>query len=86
MTNKPTWEIEFNENWDGASSWKGTEFGVLDEIYEDTSVTTYSKEGIKQFISTKLAEQRKEIAEEIEQKFYGANDVKVQDIINLIKQ
>lgn len=50
MTNKPTWEEDFDQQ--------------FQEVILDQEVRTVVP-GIKNFISTKLAEQRKEIIEKI---------------------
>ena len=80
MTNKPTWEIEFDQK-------IKIEFGST------------SPDDIKDFISTKLAEQRKEIIKKIEKvelenlefailslDTIGGFTLAKERIINLIKQ
>lgn len=81
MTNKPTWADEFDSQWDKFDSDGGWEKGWDYEAKD--------KERIKQFISTKLTEQRQEIIEIIEKEKethdgFGKNYLN--QIINLIKQ
>jgi hypothetical protein len=88
MTNKPTWELEW-EKLTEMPDYK--DFGKLEEsLYREDSYPESMYElchdKIKDFISTKLAEQRLKIAEEIELKFYDVDYVEVYKISELIKQ
>lgn len=87
VTNKPTWEDEwekfvkngYKEKF-GLSSSNRLNWGCEECGGEN------AEEDIKQFISTKLAEQRKEIIEKIEANFNFTVSTTKQDLINLIKQ
>ena len=79
MTNKPTWAEEFDGIW-GHVCMDCDGVGVSLERELQKS---------KHFISTKLAEQRKEIIEKIEkekQNHDGYGKTYLEEIINLIKQ
>lgn len=86
MTNKPTWADEFDSQWDKFDSDGGWEKGWDSESKD--------KEMIKQFISTKLEEQRQEMVETVAKldqnphdhhDYYAYNNA-LRDVINLIKQ
>lgn len=77
MTNKPTWEREF-----------GVLFISKENGKEEPKVYCHP-DGIKQFISTKLAEQRQEIVEIIIENYIPGHSIltpTLDRIINLIKQ
>lgn len=79
MTNKPTWADEFDGIWGHVCmDCDGVGVSLGRELQKS-----------KQFISTKLAEQRKEIIEKIEkekQNHDGYGKTYLEEIINLIKQ
>ena len=79
MTNKPTWADEFDGIWGHVCmDCDGVGVSLGRELQKS-----------KQFISTKLAEQRKELIEKIEkekQNHDGYGKTYLEEIINLIKQ
>jgi len=95
-TNKKDWEIP-EKIWIDLWRKLHKKFGMVqDDIYKWHFGLTPTPKGIKNFIHKYCVPKKyvdssrlsllKEIREEIEHKFYGANDPKIKDILELIQK